>query len=107
MWFKMLYFCEAIGAVQGSEAYPILILRNIATGNSWGYCGKDCFLDKTEKPGSVLREVHDVDILEEKICNEYLGSVLVDDVEVLIHITLILPFHLLLYPSVCVYSFMT
>jgi len=49
---------------------------------SWGFCSKDCFLQKEAPRASVLRKVKGVDILEEKYCDLYLDKSLQAEVEV-------------------------
>ena len=48
---------------------------------SWGFCGKDCYLDDNKHGSSVLRFVEDVDILDEGLCDEFLESTLRSTVE--------------------------
>jgi len=42
---------------------------------TWGFCSKDCFLNKATEPNqSVLRQVRNVDILEDDMCNKFLRA---------------------------------
>jgi len=51
--------------------------------DSWGFCGKDCYLDKSqEKAASILRKVENVDILDDKLCSVFLNNSLGRPVEV-------------------------
>ena len=38
----------------------------------WGFCSRDCFLDKNEKPGGILRIVDHVNILPGTLCDGFL-----------------------------------
>lgn len=48
-------------------------LKTLQYANSWGFCSKDCMNDH-EPDFGVLREVENVDILDEKLCNMFLKS---------------------------------
>ena len=41
---------------------------------SWGFCGKECYLDSNERDSMVQRYVEGVDVLEQNICDEFLNS---------------------------------
>ena len=50
-------------------------IGNIQSTNSWGFCGKDCFLREgknIEPDSSVLRSKEGIDILSDELCNEFL-----------------------------------
>jgi len=49
---------------------------------SWGYCSKDCFLSSNEQHFGVLRMVDKVDVLDGKLCDEFLDWSLSRDTKV-------------------------
>ena len=40
---------------------------------SWGFCGKDCFLNTEEQNYGVLRSKQNIEILSEDVCDKYLN----------------------------------
>jgi len=40
---------------------------------SWGFCGKDCFLDTEAENSGVLRSKQNIEILSEDLCDKYLN----------------------------------
>ena len=50
-------------------------IGNIQSTDSWGFCGKDCFLKENENiepDSSVLRSKEGIDILSDELCNQFL-----------------------------------
>jgi len=44
-----------------------------ANTESWGFCGKDCFLDTEAENQGVLRSKQNIEILSEHLCDKYLN----------------------------------
>lgn len=68
--------------LEGSKGWcPVIddasTMGELTTTDTWGFCSKDCFLNETkqiEPDANVLREVRHVDVLSDKLCNEFLES---------------------------------
>ena len=49
---------------------------------SWGFCGKDCYLNETVENYGILRQKHNVSILEKDLCESFLQSSLLPNTKV-------------------------
>jgi len=47
--------------------------REDTSTKSWGFCGKDCFLDTQAEDKGVLRDKENIEILPEDMCDKYLN----------------------------------
>ena len=73
---------------QGSKGW-CYVNEDVAKGmglkrrlKSWGFCSEDCYdYQKNEGP-FVLRQVSDVDIIGDKLCNMYLNNSITERIEV-------------------------
>ena len=56
-----------------TEGYFYDLSQQNKSAKSWGYCSKDCFLEKSDFESGVLRIKNNVMVLSEKRCNHYLN----------------------------------
>lgn len=47
----------------------------------WGYCGKDCYLDKEAAQSGVIRKKRNIHLLNDKLCDKYLQTALSEEVK--------------------------
>ena len=74
--FIMYFFSQGNYYVVGNENY---------NEKSWGFCGKDCYLDADVPSTGVLRMKENIHILPDQLCETFLNISLKYETKVEIH----------------------